>query len=49
MGATLVFAGLGTLLICVLVEKSLGFRIDAESEARGLDQALHGERGYDLA
>lgn len=48
MGTTLVFAGLGTLLICVLVEKSLGFRIDAESEALGLDQALHGERGYDL-
>ncbi|GAB6096070.1 ammonium transporter [Desulfatiferula olefinivorans] len=48
MGTTLVFAGLGTFLICVLVEKSLGFRIDEESEALGLDQALHGERGYDL-
>jgi ammonium transporter, Amt family len=48
MGATIVLAAVGTLLICVLVEKSIGFRIDEQGELEGLDQTLHGENGYGL-
>jgi ammonium transporter, Amt family len=47
MGSTLLLAGTVTLLICVIVEKTVGFRLNEEAEVLGLDQALHGERGYD--
>lgn len=49
LGATIALAAVMTILICVIVEKTVGFRIDEESEYLGLDQALHGERGYDLS
>ena len=48
MGATILLAGIFTLIICIIVEKTIGFRIDKEKEMIGLDQALHGERGYDF-
>lgn len=48
MGATLLLASVMTLIICIIVEKTIGFRLDEESEVLGLDQALHGERGYDF-
>lgn len=48
MGATIALAAVGTILICVIVEKTVGFRINEEAEILGLDRALHGERGYDL-
>jgi Amt family ammonium transporter len=48
LAVTIALAAVGTLLICVLVKQTLGFRIDDESEVRGLDQSLHGERGYGL-
>ena len=31
------------------VEKNIGFRLDPERDHLGLDQSLHGERGYDFA
>ncbi len=46
IGATILFAVAGTLLICWLVEKTVGFRIALESEMAGLDRAIHGEQGY---
>jgi len=49
MGATIVLAIVGTGIIVFMVEKTLGFRIDEESEIVGLDQSLHGEHGYGLA
>jgi Amt family ammonium transporter len=49
LGATIVLAAIGTLIICFIVEKSIGFRIGKEEELTGLDQALHGERGYDFS
>lgn len=48
-GATVCLAAVLTLLICIFVEKTVGFRLDPESELIGMDNALHGERGYDLS
>jgi Amt family ammonium transporter len=46
IGVTILFAVAGTLLICWLVEKTVGFRIALESEMAGLDRSIHGEQGY---
>jgi ammonium transporter, Amt family len=48
LGATVAFAALGTILICVVVEKTVRFRIEREQEIIGLDQSLHGEHGYGM-
>jgi len=48
MAATIALAATATFLICHLVEKSLGFRLDEQEEIMGLDTSLHGERGYGL-
>jgi len=48
-GATILLAATMTLLICIIVEKTIGFRLDKESELIGLDKELHGERGYDFS
>jgi Amt family ammonium transporter len=48
IGATIALAAVGTLIICVIIEKTIGFRIDDEGEAEGLDQSLHSENGYGL-
>ncbi len=48
MGATIALSVVMTLIICYLVQKTVGFRINEEGEVLGLDQALHGERGYDF-
>jgi Amt family ammonium transporter len=49
LGATIALASVMTLLICIFVEKTIGFRLDQESELIGMDQVLHGERGYDFS
>jgi ammonium transporter, Amt family len=48
LGATIALAAVGTLVICFLVEKVIGFRIDEQSELEGLDKSLHSESGYGL-
>jgi len=48
MGATIALAAIGTLVICVLIEKTLGFRIDEQGEFDGLDKSLHSKNGYGL-
>lgn len=48
MGATIALAIVGTVIIYLIVEKSMGFRIDEEKEIIGLDQSLHSEHGYGL-
>ncbi len=48
MGATIALAVVATIIICVVVEKTVGFRIDEQAEVTGLDFSLHGERGYGL-
>ncbi|MFH1982022.1 MAG: ammonium transporter [Pseudomonadota bacterium] len=48
MGATIGLAVAGTLAICFVVEKTVGFRMDPEGELAGMDYSLHGEHGYGL-
>jgi Amt family ammonium transporter len=48
MGVTIALAATATIVICLVVEKSVGFRIDEQGEMEGLDQSLHGESGYGL-
>ncbi len=48
MGATIALSAIVSLIICVVVEKTVGFRLDEEQEVAGLDYSLHGERGYGM-
>jgi len=47
-GATVALAAVGTLVICFLTEKIVGFRIDQQGELDGMDMFLHSENGYGL-
>jgi Amt family ammonium transporter len=48
--ATAVYTAVGTLIV-IYVTKMLagGLRVDEESEVSGLDNAVHGERGFEIA
>jgi ammonium transporter, Amt family len=48
LGVTIALAAAGTLVICFLTEKIVGFRIDEQGELDGLDTFLHSENGYGL-
>jgi Amt family ammonium transporter len=48
IGATIALAVMGTFVICVIVEKTVGFRLSDSAEMAGLDLSLHGEHGYGL-
>ncbi len=48
LGATIALAAVGTLVICLVVEKTIGFRLPEQAELDGMDQSLHGESGYGL-
>ncbi|HEV2645554.1 MAG TPA: ammonium transporter [Acidobacteriaceae bacterium] len=37
----------GTLLLLVIVDRTIGLRVSAEEEEAGLDLSLHGEEGYE--
>ena len=47
--ATVLFSGLATFIV-VLVTRALtgGIRVDEEDEIKGLDGAIHGERGFEI-
>jgi ammonium transporter, Amt family len=44
----IVYAGVLTYLIIILVSKTIGLRSSDASEMAGLDSAYHGERGYGM-
>jgi ammonium transporter, Amt family len=48
LGVTIALASVGTLLICIFVEKTVGFRLSENKEIEGLDLSIHGEHGYDI-
>ncbi|WP_405274925.1 ammonium transporter [Gaopeijia maritima] len=48
VGATLVYAGLATLVLVVLIEKTIGLRMSEDEQGAGMDHALHREHGYGL-
>jgi ammonium transporter, Amt family len=46
--AVLAFSFVITYLLGVLLQRTVGFRIDEEDEVTGIDLVLHAETGYDL-
>lgn len=48
MGATIALASIMTLVICIVVDKLFGFRVNEADEKAGLDHSQHGEHGYGL-
>ena len=48
VGITILFSIASTIVLVVLVEKTVGLRIDERGEMAGLDHSLHGEAGYGL-
>jgi Amt family ammonium transporter len=48
VGITIVYAGVLTIILVVLVEKLFGFRMKESEERAGMDHSLHGEHGYGL-
>ena len=45
---SLVYSGIVTLIIVVLVDKTLGLKLSDRDQEAGMDHALHGEHGYGL-
>jgi ammonium transporter, Amt family len=43
---SIVYAGVGTLVLVLIVDKLIGLRVSKSTEKAGMDHALHGERGY---
>ncbi len=48
VAATLVYDGIVTAVIVILLDRLIGLRVSREEEIEGLDLAIHGERAYDL-
>ena len=48
VGFTLLWSGVGTVLIVYIVKKTVGLRVGEVAERTGLDQAEHGETAYHL-
>ncbi len=45
---SILYSVIGTLILCVFVEKVFGFRMTKEDEMAGMDHSLHSEHGYGL-
>ena len=45
---TIIFSAIVTLLLMILIEKTVGLRMAENEEMAGLDYTQHGERGYGL-
>jgi len=48
VGVTVVYTGIVTFIIFMIVKALVGLRVDEESEIMGLDESEHGERAYNL-
>jgi Amt family ammonium transporter len=48
VGATIAFSFIVSFIILKLLDATMGIRVDAETEARGLDVAEHAETGYEF-
>ena len=46
--AVMVYSAIGTAVIGLIIHRTMGFRIDDEDEATGIDQAEHAETAYDF-
>lgn len=48
VGVSIAYASVVTFVLVILVDKTVGFRLDPVRESAGMDHALHGEHGYGL-
>lgn len=48
VGATILYTGVVTFVLLLLVEKTVGLRLSVDDEKAGMDHSQHGERGYGL-
>ncbi len=46
VAATLVYSGVGTLILLMVTKMLVGLRVDEEEEREGLDLVLHGEQVF---
>ncbi len=46
VGVTVLYSGIMTFIIFMVIKAVIGIRVDAEEEAVGLDESQHGERAY---
>ena len=46
VGTTLIYSGIGTLVICKVVDVIFGIRVNEEEETIGLDLTQHNEKAY---
>jgi Amt family ammonium transporter len=47
-GTTIVYAGVATLIIFLIIKVITGIRVDADAEYNGLDKTEHGEKAYNI-
>ena len=45
---TVLYSGVLSLVLLLIVDRTVGLRVSEEEEVDGLDLALHNERGYDM-
>jgi Amt family ammonium transporter len=48
VGVAIAASAIGTLLLLVVVDKTVGLKLDERRELAGLDHSLHGEYGYGM-
>ena len=48
VGVAMAASAIGTLLLLVVVDKTVGLKLDERRELAGLDHSLHGEYGYGM-
>ena len=48
VAATLVYSGVMTFVLFMIIKAVVGIRVDVEQEVTGLDESQHGEKAYNL-
>ncbi|MDA7912712.1 ammonia channel protein, partial [Akkermansiaceae bacterium] len=48
LGITVVWSAVATIIIVLIIKKTVGLRVSEEVEAEGLDSAEHGETAYNF-
>ncbi|HEY0578536.1 MAG TPA: ammonia channel protein, partial [Pseudonocardia sp.] len=48
-GAVMLYSFVMAFIIGTIIKKTIGFRVDEESETVGIDEAEHAETGYDFS
>ena len=46
--ATIIWCGVISFILLILIDKTVGLRVSPDDETEGLDLAMHNERGYSL-